>query len=269
MGLPSKPVWLQFLAAGKKNSGRYCEARRSREVLDRSSSKTGDRLDTTLLGAVPRKLRGIHSSSCSTTASSICNLGINKSEDYLLSLPDSALQFVIDADFWPQVIASMIKAAHLTLFKMFGYEHVFSPDGMYVASILRDFFEKYKRPAKPKDADVADYFRHFETMVVPMMKCDDLVGTITDSRLLSVFDNRDRIFAMGVAVNAGSDMFCVFVPGMGAAIDTYFSFLNAQPPSIAVKLTRLSSGTADKESHFEILEGDPGRFFFSTPSGPC
>jgi hypothetical protein len=65
----------------------------------------------------------------------ICNLAIKKSEEYLFSLADSDLAFVIDADFQPEVTASMIKAAHLTLFKMFGYKHVFSVTGCCLASV--------------------------------------------------------------------------------------------------------------------------------------
>jgi hypothetical protein len=174
------------------------------------------------------------------------------------------LAFLIDADFRPEVTASMIKAAHLTLFKMFGYRHVFSPTGRYLASILRDFFEEYKPPAKCHESDVANYFCEFETMVVPIMKAEHLNGTITDNRLLSVFGSSGTIFAMGVVVKAGTDMFCVFVPGMEVAINTYFSFLKEPPRSIAVKTTQWLPEAAGEASHFGIADGEPTRLYFAT-----
>jgi hypothetical protein len=194
---------------------------------------------------------------------SICNLAIKKAENDLLSLTDSDLAFVIDADFQPEVTASMIKAAHLTLFKLFGYKHVFSVTGCYLASILRDFFEKYKPPAKCQETHVADYFCRFESMVVPILKAERLKGTATDNRLLSVFGSSGNIYAMGVIVNAGEDTFCVFVPGMESAIDTYFSFLEERPKSIAVKVTQLFQATASEETHFGIPPGEPTRLFFA------
>jgi hypothetical protein len=190
----------------------------------------------------------------------ICNLAIKKSEDHLFSLTDSDLAFVIDADFQPEVTASMIKAAHLTLFKLFGYKHVFSVTGRYLASILRDFCEKFNRP------DVARYFSQVEimNMVVPLMEVSErLKGTVTDGRLLSVFGSSGNIYAMGVIVNAGKDTFCVFVPGMERAIDTYFGFLRERPKSIAVKVTQWVQATAREESHFGIPEGEPTRLVFA------
>jgi len=194
----------------------------------------------------------------------ICDLAVKTSVDHLLSLTDSSLAFLIDADFRPEVTASMIKAAHLTLFKMFGYRHVFSPTGQYLASILRDFFEKYKPPAKCRESSVAEHFLPFEKMIVPLMEvADNLKGTVTDNRLLSVFGGSGSIFAMGVIVKAGPDMFCVFVPGMPNAINTYFSFLKERPHSIAVKVTQWFPGTAGEESHFGIPDGEPNRLCFA------
>jgi hypothetical protein len=110
---------------------------------------------------------------------------------------------------------------------------------------LREFFEKYNRP------DVARYFSQVEimNMVVPLMEVGErLKGTVTDGRLLSVFGSSGNIYAMGVIVNAGKDTFCVFVPGMESAIDTYFGFLRERPKSIAVKVTQWVQATASEKA---------------------
>ena len=81
-------------------------------------------------------------------------------------------------------------------------------------------------------------------MVVPLMEsANDLKGTVTDGRLLSVFSSSGNIFAMGVIVKAGKDMFCVFVPGMESAIDTYFGFLRERP---LLSQSKLRSGSSDR-----------------------
>ena len=157
----------------------------------------------------------------------------------------------------------MIKAAHLTFFKLFGYKYVFSVTGCYLASILRDFFQKYNRP------DVMRYFSQVEimNMVVPLTEVgEQLKGTVTDGRLLSVFGSSGNIYAMGVIVNAGKDTFCVFVPGMESTIDTYFGFLRERPKSIAVKVTQWVQATASEEAHFGIPKGEPTRLFFAAES---
>ncbi len=198
----------------------------------------------------------------------VCNVVIEKPAESLDSQADSALEFIIDADFRPQVTASMIKAAHLTLFKLFGYRDVLSPGGLYVGSILRGFFEKFKPPAKCEDADVAAYFREFKDMVAPVVTADFLGGTIVDNRLLGVFGGSECLFAIGVIVKAGKDKFCVFVPGTDAGISTYLSFQKERPQSIAVRVMQWMPASAEKEAHFECLDGEPARLVFAKETRP-
>lgn len=189
----------------------------------------------------------------------VCNLAVKMSTEELLA-DGLNLAFVIDADFRSEVIASMIKATHLTLFKMLGYKYVFSPSGMYLAHILRQFYEEHKPPAKCRPEDVSRYFLPLQRMVLPLQHLTDAMkGTVVDNQLISHCGQSGGVFALGVIVRAGDDAFCVFVPGMERYIDTYFSFLKEPPPSVAAKTTKYVPGNGAHEGRWEIPPGEPIR----------
>ena len=78
------------------------------------------------------------------------NIVIKKRPDEVMELHATDLQVVAvpPAHFVPAIIASVLKAAHLTMFNLLGYKHVFSTAGQYLAGILREFFEKYRNTKK-------------------------------------------------------------------------------------------------------------------------
>ena len=187
----------------------------------------------------------------------ICNLAVKSPKE---ELEDAEFTILIDAEFRHAAIASMIKTAHLTLFKMFGYSHVLSYAGKHLADILGKFYEKHKPPAKCSGTDVERHFHDFEKMVVPLGPLgDDLKGTLTDNRALALFGQSGKMFALGVIVKAGPAAFCVFVPGEDSAIDTYFSFVGEPPPSVAVRIAQYRPGSGREKGCWETPEGEPRR----------
>jgi hypothetical protein len=143
---------------------------------------------------------------------------------------------------------------------MFGYSHVLSYAGKYLADILGKFYEEHKPPAKCNGTDVERHFRDFDKMVVPLGPLgDDLKGTLTDNRALFLFGQSGKVFALGVIVKAGPAAFCVFVPGEDSAIDTYFSFIREPPSSVAFKIVTYCPGNEKEKARWEIPEGEPKR----------
>src|SRR5262249_7553044 len=160
------------------------------------------------------------------------NLVIKKAPDDVKALHATDVQVVAvpPATFVPAIIASVLKAAHLTMFNLIGYKHVFSTAGLYLAGILRDFYEKFKHSTKRNLAgDLAAAFRPHASLISPMILKNPsvLAGTAIDNRLVAAIGGTEGMFATGVLIPANpDDAFCVWLPsGHGKTIDTYFGFL--------------------------------------------
>src|SRR5437588_7072019 len=99
------------------------------------------------------------------------NVVIKKAPNEVKELHATDLQVVAvpPANFIPAIIASVLKAAHLTMFNLLGYNHVFSTAGLYLAGILREFYEKFKDTKKRSLAgELAASFRPHASLIPPM-----------------------------------------------------------------------------------------------------
>lgn len=189
----------------------------------------------------------------------ISHIAVKVSEAEVLAAADKSLNLAIDRDYRPPVIASVLKAAHLSMFKMLGYNYVFSPAGKYVADILRKFFLQFKTPRNVTQTDIDNYFIQFTNMVHPIVADDrNLAGTVKDSRVVACYSAHDVAFAFGVIVPAGEDCFSAFLP-TDHGIDTYFSFIKDLPPSFAGRITQFCPANAEHAAHWAIAPGEPMR----------
>ena len=189
----------------------------------------------------------------------IANVSLKVSPERLVEAEDDQLALVLERDYRPSVIASMIKAAHLTLFKIMGYEYVFSASGFWLADILRSFFQKHDGSHGVSDADVKQHFLPFENLLAPLVVRNDdwFRGTVDDSMFLSLLTGRDEVFALGVILRAGKDRFCIFVPtDCGKTINTYVSFLNEPPSSVRAKATRFRAPSEGDSGAWEVDKND-------------
>ena len=193
----------------------------------------------------------------------ICNIVLKLTAEEFGALHGKGGEIVIDRDYRPAVIASLLKAAHLTLFRMLGYRHVFSPTGIYLADILATFYRQHGNKRRDElEPFLESHFRPNVGMVAPLIHKDSSVfqGTISDNRLLGCVGSSEGIFALGVIVKAGNDTFCVFLPtDDGLTINTYFNFLKEPPPSIAARLIQFVPGDSGKESHWATSKEEPLR----------
>jgi hypothetical protein len=144
-------------------------------------------------------------------------LVIKKAPDEVKAFHAGDMQVVAvpPATFVPAIIASVLKAAHLTMFNLIGYKHVLSTAGLYLAGILRDFYEKFKNSKKRSLADeLAAAFRPHASLISPMiLKTPSvLAGTAIDNRLVAAIGGTDGLFATGVVIPASpDDAFCVWL----------------------------------------------------------
>jgi hypothetical protein len=181
-----------------------------------------------------------------------------------LHATDMQVVAVPPATFVPAIIASVLKAAHLTMFNLIGYKHVFTTAGHYLAGILKDFYEKFKNSRKRNLADdLAAVFRPHTSLISPMIlnNLSVLAGTAIDNRLLAAIGATEGMFAIGVLIPASpDDAFCVWLPsGHGKTIDTYFGFLKEPPPSVSVKLIQFCPADSEHEAHWSTSKEDPIR----------
>jgi hypothetical protein len=179
------------------------------------------------------------------------------------TLHGQELRVVVTRDCRPAVTASLLKAAHLTMFHLLGYSHALSPTGRYLASMLKEIFANHRDTPRSKLREpMADHFRNAACMITPMLIKDTSLmrGTVLDRRLLACVGATEGVFAIGVIVPAGTDTFCVFIPSdHGKTIDTYFGFLAEPPSSIAVKLLQFQAAEAGRPARWTTSRDEPFR----------
>jgi hypothetical protein len=72
-------------------------------------------------------------------------LVIARPPEEVLRFETAKMQLVVDRDFSMPAVAALIKAAHLTLFKLFGYHYGLSPASRFVGyDVLGGFFRQYR-----------------------------------------------------------------------------------------------------------------------------
>ena len=84
---------------------------------------------------------------------------------------DSSWQIQIEKDVRIAAVVSVLKAAHLTLFNMLGYEYALSPGGHLLGrAVLGEFYlENRDRPRSNALARAVPHFRQFAHMVRPVV----------------------------------------------------------------------------------------------------
>jgi hypothetical protein len=99
----------------------------------------------------------------------------------------------ISRDIRIPMLVSVIKAAHLTLFHMLGYNYVLSAGGYFVGhQILGEFFlHNYDKPKADVLKAANPFFREYVHMVRPLISDTfNFQGTVTDNALLICVSSR-------------------------------------------------------------------------------
>lgn len=154
------------------------------------------------------------------------------SPDAITAAKDKNWQLIIEGDHRIPAIASLIKAAYLTLFRRLGYRYAVSLAGRHVGrEILGRFFleNRHKSTVEAKKA-AQTYFAEFAPMVRPIDGYSGTPprGTIEDRQVKVCFSPSSRE-AFGIVVCVRTDRFlnAVMMPAFTRAdsVVAYFEFL--------------------------------------------
>lgn len=177
------------------------------------------------------------------------------SDTELFSQDEREFKVVIDHDALPEVTATVLKAAYLTLFAIEGYHCTMTAAGQLLSHILREpiVSGRGKRPGQLR-VDVRKHFSKYSNMIRPVIRHDSAPfrGSVIDRRFFACLGASGRVFAVGVLVPMKSDFFCVFLPtDQDPQLTTYTGFLNHPPPSVSTTLMEAVRTTDSDPFDFE------------------
>jgi hypothetical protein len=165
-------------------------------------------------------------------------------------------EFIASKDCRLSAVISLIKAAYLTLFHMFGYGYALSGAGHSVGvRILGDFYQKCNGKPKLAKTEARDWFQQYAHMVRPVQSLDGITwqGTIEDNIAITCHTLGGARFALGVLVRTNEDMHVVLMPVFDdlEAVPLYVNFLKNDIESIGIKPCRYDKSKGCWESEKE------------------
>lgn len=182
--------------------------------------------------------------------------GIKMSKDEMAASAGGKWEFVVFKDARIHALVSLIKAAHLTLFHLFGYRYALSSAGLFVGSdILGRFYQSNRR--RPKLEILANawaYFRESKNMVHLLMgKPGGFEGTVRDRKLFVCHGSSGMIWAHIVFVNTAGRLNAVMMPAFNTAdsAGVFLDFLSNDHETIQV-----STAEFDRENQRWTISHD-------------
>lgn len=165
----------------------------------------------------------------------------------------------VEKDLRLESLVSLIKAAHLTLFHMLGYNYALSAGGYFTGwDVLGGFFIKYSACRKEEVlVNAATHFRQFENLVRPVVSHTPFLGgTISDGHLYICETAEERRWAFIVFIRLPGSVHAVVVPILddpdGAA--TFYRFLRSDASNLIVRLCKFEDGTFHAHPNTTIFE---------------
>jgi len=151
-------------------------------------------------------------------------------------------QVEIDRDIRVAALGSLLKAAHLTLFDMLGYQYGLSAGGYFIGhDILGEFFRANKGRAKSTILENAErHFREFVNLVRPVVSAPPAWKGTSSDGLLYLCTGTPGPWALLTLIKTEDQMHAVIVPVLESAEGAarFASFLKDPPPRFEVRLTK-------------------------------
>ncbi len=171
----------------------------------------------------------------------ITKLGLKISPEAFINTKERKWEIAVSKDVRVSAVVSLIKAAHLTLFKMLGYRYTFSSGGYFVGrNILGEFFIQNQGKTKKEILeDALSFFKEFGHMVRPLHSSEiTFQGTVSDNQLLLCQKHGDIPWAVIVFVRTAQTINAVLLPLFDhpEAVNRYFRFLKDDNETIEVVL---------------------------------
>jgi hypothetical protein len=184
----------------------------------------------------------------------IVHLGLKMSPAEVISLADSKWEISISKDIRIPALVSLIKAAHLTLFEILGYNYVLSTGGYFVGrQILGEFYIKNCNAPKPIiEENAHQFFREFAHMVRPIQSTPmEFQGTITDKLLLICKEGQGKPWAFIVFIKIAQWLHAVMIPILDQpdTVAKFVKFLHSDNDIVEITLSRFC------DDHWEIDKG--------------
>jgi hypothetical protein len=165
-----------------------------------------------------------------------------------LEATDAAnLQVRVERDLRIPALVSLIKVAHLTLFRMLGYRYALSVGGHFMGwSILGEFYSKNHHFDKAVVIENAEtHFAEFSNLVRPVISHDPhLEGTVVDN-LLYVCETATSVpWAFMVFATTTNALHAIVVPILehSDGVARFISFLKSDGGTVHGRLSRYEGG---------------------------
>ena len=170
-------------------------------------------------------------------------LALKRSPEAMLNAKKEKWEIYVDKDIRLPALVSLLKAAHLTLFHLLGYLHVWSSSGYFLGkTVLGDFFLKAREMKRDEALDLAKtHFTQFANMIRPILtKPCPFKGTLTDRWGYALVNGDRPPWAFMIFVRAESHVNAVLVPTMydEETIFRFVDFLNRPCSTINVRRAR-------------------------------
>lgn len=196
----------------------------------------------------------------------IIKLGIKMSPEDFSAAKDKNWEMAISKDVRISALVSLIKAAHLTMFKMLGYRYALSAGSYFVGRhILGEFFmQNYGKPKPDILESARPFFRKFGHMVRPIHSSQmNFQGTITDNQLLLCQESGDIAWAVIVFVKTSRFLHAVLLPFFDQpdSVARFFRFLEDKNNTIAVALMEFTEGHFNLKSTTTIIWPKDGTLY--------
>jgi hypothetical protein len=170
-----------------------------------------------------------------------------------------SMQIVAERNYIPESTACLLKSAHLTMFRMFGYRYALGYDGSMLAGILRKFYLDNRTKSRNEQTEAAkNYFPQHAGMIIPIGTYDPklLRGSIEDSRFIRCMGSSGSWFAFGVVIRTDEILHVVLLPPDRAEhMDTYFGFIKTfEKKEFMFQFLDFVPGDATSESHWVVYQ---------------
>lgn len=152
----------------------------------------------------------------------------------------------LEMDLRVSTFVSLLKAAHLTQFLLFGYKYILSPAGHLVGhQLLGKLFEHSKKGSRLEAQEFAKvHLSDCINMVRPLLSTRlGIRGSVLDRQILVAWSASGFPWATIIIVPAGETLHGVMLPvgDHAEGIVTWHDFMNNENGSIVVKLGRFET----------------------------
>jgi len=167
------------------------------------------------------------------------------SPDKMLDSSDENWEIRIEKDVRLAALPSLLKAAHLTLFKMLGYEYGLSLAGHFVGHIIlgKIFLDNRDKPKAEILENAYEHFSEYINMVRPVLSAPpEFEGTLSDRRLFLCMSGHHP-WAFLLFIKTGERLHAVLAPVFDDAENSarFLRFLNNSPATLEARFAQLTN----------------------------